>query len=68
MSQDTSVSQPSEVTTREALEILHLSDPSTIAKYVKRGKLTPSRKLPGKTGAYLFRRSDVERLAREVAA
>jgi hypothetical protein len=57
-----------EVTTREALEILNLSQPSTIAKYVKLGKLAPSRKLPGKTGAYLFHRADVEALVGEVAA
>jgi hypothetical protein len=57
-----------EITTREALEILNLTDPSTIAKYVKRGKLKPSRKLPGRTGAYLFHRSDVEQLRDEVAA
>lgn len=68
MSQDVAVPQTDEVTTREALDILSLSDPSTIAKYVKRGKLTPSRKLPGRTGAFLFRRSDIERLAKESAA
>ena len=55
---------PDEVTTREALGILNLSDPSTIAKYVKTGKLTPSRKLPGRTGAFLFLRSDIEALAK----
>ena len=62
MSQDVAMSQADEVTTREALEILNLSDPSTIAKYVKAGKLTPTRKLPGRTGAYLFARSDIEAL------
>lgn len=59
---------PDEVTTREALDILGFSDPSTVSRYVQIGKLTPSRKLPGKTGAYLFLRSDVERLAAEMAA
>lgn len=44
------------------MDILHLSQPSTISKYVNTGKLTPSRKLPGRTGAYLFHRSDVEAL------
>lgn len=51
-----------EVVTREALQILGLTDPSTISRYVQIGKLTPSRKLPGKSGAYLFHRSDVEQL------
>lgn len=53
---------PDEITSREALELLGLSHPSTISRYVALGKLTPSRKLPGRTGAYLFRRSDVEAL------
>ena len=54
---------PDEVTTREALEILGLGDPSTVSRYVSVGILAPSRKLPGRTGAFLFRRADVERLA-----
>ena len=40
-----------EITTREALEILGLTDPSTISRYVGYGKLKPSRKLPGRSGA-----------------
>ena len=51
-----------EITTRQALELLGFTDPSTISRYVQVGKLTPSRKLPGKTGAYLFHRADVEAL------
>lgn len=51
-----------EITTREALVILRLREPSTISRYVADGKLTPSRKLPGKTGAYMFWRADIERL------
>lgn len=58
---------PDEVTTREALEILGYSDPSTISKWVRDGKLTPSRKLPGRTGAYLFLRSDVEQMKASAA-
>lgn len=56
-----------EITSREALAILGYTDASTIARYVQIGKLTPSRKLPGKTGAYLFWRRDVQRLATEQA-
>ncbi|HKV67672.1 MAG TPA: hypothetical protein VJN72_06250 [Gaiellales bacterium] len=52
---------PDEVTAREAMEILGLTNPSTVARYVLERKLTPSRKLPGKTGAYLFWRTDIER-------
>lgn len=54
-----------EITTREALQILGYSEPSTISRYVKLGKLKPSRKLPGRTGSFLFWRADVERLAAE---
>lgn len=57
-----------EVTTREALAILGYSQPSTISKWVRDGKLTPTRKLPGRTGAFLFKRSEVEALAEEQAA
>mgnify|MGYP002136998112 CR=1 FL=1 len=52
-----------EITTREALSILGLADPSSVTRLVAESKLTPSRKLPGKTGAYLFLRSDIEALA-----
>lgn len=52
-----------EIATREALTILGYRNPSTIVRYVQAGKLRPSRKLPGRTGAYLFWRADVERLA-----
>jgi len=51
-----------EITTRQALEVLGLANPSTVVRYVYEGKLAPSRKLPGQSGAYLFHRSDVEAL------
>lgn len=51
-----------EITTRQALELLGLTEPSTISRYVVAGKLTPSRKLPGRTGAFMFWRHDVLRL------
>lgn len=47
-----------EVTAAEAAEILG-KDRRQVTRLVKRGTLTPSRKLPGHTGAYLFWRSDV---------
>lgn len=56
-----------EITSKEALDILGYSDPSTISRYVQIGKLTPSRKLPGRTGAYLFWRAEVQALANDKA-
>ena len=47
-----------EVTAAEAAEILG-KDRRQVTRLVKRGTLTPSRKLPGYTGAYLFWKSDV---------
>lgn len=57
-----------EVTTREALDILGYGHPSTVTRYVAEGKLAPSRKLPGKSGAYLFWRHDIIRLRDQQAA
>lgn len=57
-----------EITTREALVILNLAHPSSLTRFVAEGKLTPSRKLPGKSGAYLFRRRDIERFAKQRSA
>ena len=51
-------------TTAEAAEILGV-DRTTVSRLVKRGDLEPAMKLPGKTGAYLLARADVERLRRE---
>ena len=57
-----------EITTQEALAILGLKQPSNVSRYVAAGKLTPSRRLPGRTGAMLFWRADVLRFAAERAA
>ena len=51
-----------EVTAAEAARIID-KDRRLIIRMVERGELSPSRKLPGSTGAYLFFRADVERLA-----
>lgn len=59
---------PAEITSREALEILGYTNPSTIARYVAARKLVPARKLPGVNGPYLFHRADVVALAAEQAA
>ena len=55
------------ITTRQALEILDRSDPSTISRWVSLNRLTPVAKAPGKRGAFFFDRADVERLATELA-
>ena len=57
-----------EITTREAMTILGFTHASTVIRYVYEGKLTPSRRLPGKTGAYMFWRADIERLAERRAS
>ena len=56
------------VNTAQALPILGKKSPSTITRLVQAGKLTPAVKLPGRRGAYLFNRADVEALAAERAA
>lgn len=42
--------------------------PATLSRWVGGGILTPAHKLPGKNGAYLFHRADVEKLAAEKAS
>ena len=62
------MSNNDEITTREALDILGLAHPSSITHLVAEHKLKPSRRMPGKRGAYLFRRAHIERLRDERAA
>jgi hypothetical protein len=57
------------VTTAEALKILGLTDRSTISRWVQIGRLAPARRATGgPAGAFLFRRTDVEALAEQLAA
>ena len=56
------------ITTREALDILGYTDPSTISRLVTAGRLTPAFQAPGPRGAYAFQRRDVEALASEAEA
>lgn len=53
------------VDTTEACRILNVSNRSTISRYVKEGQLEPALTV-GR--AFLFKRSDVERLAKRRAA
>ena len=50
---------PALISTAEAAQMLgrHVA---TISRMVANGRLTPAVKVPGKTGAYLFAREDVE--------
>lgn len=50
----------------EACQILEVHA-ATLGRWVKSGTITPAHKLPGKNGAYLFNRADVEKLAHERA-
>lgn len=40
----------------------------TITRWVESGRLTAATKLPGATGAWLFRAGDVDELAEQVAS
>jgi hypothetical protein len=55
-------------TTREAVTLLAAPDRKTVLRLVESGALVPLHKLPGATGAYLFRRADVLALAEQRAA
>lgn len=57
-----------EITARQAADLLGLKAVSSISRYVKAGTLTPSRQLPGDTGAFLFWRADIIRLAEKQRA
>jgi len=50
------------ITTAEAAELLGVHV-GTVSRMVASGRLTPSFKVPGKTGAFLFDPTDVEALA-----
>ena len=39
--------------------------PATLGRWVCAGTLTPAYKLPGKNGAYIFHRSDIEAIRDE---
>jgi hypothetical protein len=56
------------ITSRQALDVLGLAHPASITRLVQSGRLTPAQRLPGRTGALLFNRADVEALAAERAA
>ncbi|QCG77696.1 excise [Mycobacterium phage FirstPlacePfu] len=51
-----------EIVASEACRILNV-DRSTLLRWVAAEKVTPTRKLPGSTGAFLFDRDAIEELA-----
>ena len=51
--------------TVQAVTILRI-DRSTLSRWVKDRRIDPALQLPGRTGAMLFHRADVERLALEL--
>ncbi|MDR3033903.1 MAG: hypothetical protein LBV78_12495 [Kitasatospora sp.] len=50
------------IVTAEAAAIAHV-DVATINRWAKSGRLAVAAKLPGRTGANLYRRADVEQIA-----
>ena len=61
------------MTTAELLTLKQAADRTgkshrTIQRWVESGRLTHALKLPGDTGAYLFRPEDVDRAAEQVTA
>lgn len=57
------MTQPALISTREAAALLGLKNVSTVTRMVKEGRLAAAMKMPGLTGALLFRREDIEELA-----
>lgn len=53
--------------TAQAAEVIGV-DRSTLSHWIAKGRISPVQKLPGKTGALLFARSEVERVRDEYAA
>jgi excisionase family DNA binding protein len=57
-------SAPDLVGSDEAARLIGINR-ATLTRWVQAGKITPLMKLPGITGAVLFHRRDVEKLAAE---
>jgi hypothetical protein len=55
-----------EIPTADVMALLDVRDPSIISRWVRDGKLTPSRRIgPSRNSAMLFWRKDIEQLADE---
>ena len=53
---------PDLLTTAETCAELGGIDRSTLTRWVQTGRITPAKKLPGLTGAYLFDPAEVQRV------
>lgn len=65
--QQQTITVPDELVASEACEVLRI-DKRTLFRYVAAGRVRPSRKLPGRTGAYLFARAHIEEVAAAMSA
>ena len=54
--------KPNLLTAAETCAELGGIDRSTLTRWVQSGRITPARKLPGLTGAYLFDPTEVQRV------
>jgi hypothetical protein len=54
-----------EIPSRDVMALLGLPDITAVSRLVRTGKLTPTRRIPGGKGTFLFDRTEVERLAQE---
>jgi excisionase family DNA binding protein len=62
-----SVERGDEITVAQAAELIGV-DRSTVTRWITRGRLVPTRKLPGRTGATLVALADVQALATPAVA
>lgn len=61
------MSKPDLIGSSTVCQILGI-ERSTLIRWVQLKQIRPATKLPGPNGAYLYRRSEVERLAERLAA
>ena len=61
----TTPANPDELIISSQVGVILGKSPRTIARLTEQGKIPYESKLPGPNGAYLFRRSDIERMAAE---
>lgn len=59
------MANPDIIGTTEASDLLGINR-TTLFRWVVAGRVTPTSRLAGPNGAYLFHRTDIERLKREL--
>ena len=60
------VDAPELIGSKDACRILRGIHHATLSRWVASGRIKPAGKVAGRTGAFVFRRSDVEKLAAEL--